>query len=307
MTERDCFKEEFKYYKRKIPPPQYGKVIDFDADILNLSVTKTNNFFDSKINSECCILCQDLGLKDHKSWESYSLKDHKGFLYLKNPFFIKGQQTWIRKCLELYPRKPSVTNLDLHHSNIDDIWSLSQGSNLIEKSYLSKLCWTTLGYHHNWDTKIYNPDHKSDFPKCLKQLSEHVAECLGFKNYNPEAAIVNYYNMKSSLGIHNDHSEENVHAPIISFSFGQTGIFLIGALNKFKVPTAIFLRSGDIVIMSGESRLAFHAVPCIIQEDTTFRYYDSEDKEWSPFKNYIDKSRLNISVRQVYVEKTVSR
>jgi len=47
-------------------------------------------------------------------------------------------------------------------------------------------------------------------------------------------------------------------------SFGQSGIFLIGGKTKQVKPVPILLRSGDIVIMSEESRLAYHGVPKIL-------------------------------------------
>ena len=48
------------------------------------------------------------------------------------------------------------------------------------------------------------------------------------------------------------------------FSFGQAAIFLLGGKSKCTEPTAMFIRSGDIVLMSAEARLCFHAVPKII-------------------------------------------
>lgn len=48
------------------------------------------------------------------------------------------------------------------------------------------------------------------------------------------------------------------------FSFGQDAIFLLGGLTKATEPTAILLRSGDICVMSGSSRLSYHAVPRIL-------------------------------------------
>ena len=47
-------------------------------------------------------------------------------------------------------------------------------------------------------------------------------------------------------------------------SFGQSGIFLIGGKTKQVKPVPILLQSGDVVIMSGESRLAYHGVPRIL-------------------------------------------
>lgn len=53
----------------------------------------------------------------------------------------------------------------------------------------------------------------------------------------------------------------------MGFSFGQHAIFLIGGKTKDEKPSAIFLKSGDIVVMSKESRLSYHAVPRILKTD----------------------------------------
>lgn len=41
-------------------------------------------------------------------------------------------------------------------------------------------------------------------------------------------------------------------------------MFLIGGPTKATKPSAIFLRSGDVMVMTGPSRQAYHAVPRIV-------------------------------------------
>ena len=53
-----------------------------------------------------------------------------------------------------------------------------------------------------------------------------------------------------------------MHTPLCSF--GQSAVFLIGGTTKQIRPTGILLQSGDIVIMSGGCRLAYHGVPKIV-------------------------------------------
>lgn len=75
---------------------------------------------------------------------------------------------------------------------------------------------------------------------------------------------MNYYHMDSTLSGHTDHSEKDLSHPLVSLSFGQSAIFLIGGPTKQVRPKALLLNSGDIVIMSGQSRLAYHGVPKIL-------------------------------------------
>jgi len=50
---------------------------------------------------------------------------------------------------------------------------------------------------------------------------------------------------------------------VCSHSLGQSAVFLIGGKTKETVPVPILLNSGDIVVMSQESRLAYHGIPRI--------------------------------------------
>ena len=105
-------------------------------------------------------------------------------------------------------------------------------------------------------------------------------------------------------------------APLISISLGSSAIFLIGSTSKAIKPRGICVESGDVVIMSGESRLAFHAVPKIFQNkelkhcldydqsDLDDNFKDSTfyvcDEEWQIFYDYIKINRINLNIRQVY-------
>ena len=59
------------------------------------------------------------------------------------------------------------------------------------------------------------------------------------------------------------HEESNL-VYNFNYSFGQPCIFLLGGATKQIEPLAMFLNSGDIVVMSGACRLSYHAVPKVI-------------------------------------------
>jgi alkylated DNA repair protein alkB family protein 1 len=93
-------------------------------------------------------------------------------------------------------------------------------------------------------------------------------------------------------------------APLISLSFGSSAIFLIGGQSKFIKPKAICISSGDVVVMSGESRLAYHAVPKIYKNNdlNLILNLDSNEivNEWTDYYNYIINNRINLNIRQVF-------
>ena len=63
-----------------------------------------------------------------------------------------------------------------------------------------RLRWATLGYHHDWDTKVYSEKNASPFPEDLSTLTGGIAAAAGFPSFLAEAAIVNFYPMDASLG-----------------------------------------------------------------------------------------------------------
>ena len=106
---------------------------------------------------------------------------------------------------------------------------------------IDKLRWVHLGYHFNYDAIDYKPDRRYEFPSDLAGLIQHIAKAIGYPDYSPEAGIVNYYPLGSSMGGHTDHYESDLSLPLISLSFGQSAIFLIGGATRLVKPTGKLL------------------------------------------------------------------
>lgn len=67
--------------------------------------------------------------------------------------------------------------------------------------------------------------------------------------------------MRDSLTAHIDQSELDAVRPLVSFSIGHSGIFLVGGPTRDTEPLPILLQSGDGLILSGkEGRRVFHGV-----------------------------------------------
>jgi alkylated DNA repair protein (DNA oxidative demethylase) len=80
----------------------------------------------------------------------------------------------------------------------------------------------------------------------------------------PEACLINYYGGGAKMSLHQDKDEEDFAAPVLSVSLGDTGIFRVGGRSR-KDPTQSFdLKSGDVVVLDGEDRLAYHGIDRIL-------------------------------------------
>ncbi len=80
----------------------------------------------------------------------------------------------------------------------------------------------------------------------------------------PEACLINYYAHGAKMGLHQDRDEEDFSAPIISVSLGDTGVFRVGGTTRKNPTQSYHLASGDVFVMRGGARLAYHGIDRII-------------------------------------------
>lgn len=98
-------------------------------------------------------------------------------------------------------------------------------------------------------------------PDALLDLWRHIAPDAP----PPEACLINYYGTGARMGLHQDRDEATFDAPAISVSLGDTATFRVGGLNR-KDPTKSFrLQSGDVVVLGGGARLAFHGIDRVLK------------------------------------------
>lgn len=76
----------------------------------------------------------------------------------------------------------------------------------------------------------------------------------------PEACLVNFYGADAKMGLHQDRDEADFDAPVLSISLGDACRFRVGGLNREDKTVALRLESGDVLIIGGKSRFAFHGV-----------------------------------------------
>jgi alkylated DNA repair protein (DNA oxidative demethylase) len=76
----------------------------------------------------------------------------------------------------------------------------------------------------------------------------------------PEACLVNHYAAGTKMGLHQDRDERAFDFPVLSISLGDEARFRLGGTNRNAPTRAFMLRSGDVFIFGGPSRLAFHGV-----------------------------------------------
>jgi alkylated DNA repair protein (DNA oxidative demethylase) len=121
-------------------------------------------------------------------------------------------------------------------------------------------------------------------PKMVLDLWRSVADYL----HGPEACLVNYYAAGTRMGLHQDRDEEDFAAPVVSISLGDACLFRVGGTKRNDPTRSLKLSSGDVVVLGGDARLAFHGVDRIYPGTSTLL------KDWFP-----DGGRINLTLRRV--------
>lgn len=112
----------------------------------------------------------------------------------------------------------------------------------------------------------YEPAHPltgEPWPEMPAKLLELWREVAGYAA-PPEACLINYYTGGARMGLHQDRDEADLSAPVLSVSLGDIALFRVGGKTRKAPIRKIELKSGDVVLLAGEDRLAFHGVDRIL-------------------------------------------
>lgn len=120
-------------------------------------------------------------------------------------------------------------------------------------------------------------------PEVHKVINELRMQGLIPVDFKPESCLVNFYLPGNGLGLHQDKTERNLQAPVISISLGSTGAFEVGDHDRRSKRDKVQLHTGDVFLLSGESRLAYHKVSKLEANDSLL----------------VKGARLNLTIRQV--------
>lgn len=77
---------------------------------------------------------------------------------------------------------------------------------------------------------------------------------------DPECCLINFYGEKARMGLHQDRDEANFEWPVLSISLGDDALFRIGGTDRKDPTKSTWLKSGDVCLMGGDARLAFHGI-----------------------------------------------
>lgn len=85
----------------------------------------------------------------------------------------------------------------------------------------------------------------------------------------PDACLANLYRDGAKMGLHQDKDEQDFSVPVLSVSLGDTAVFRLGATTRGGSTTSMKLHSGDVCVLAGPARLAFHGIDRVLEGSST--------------------------------------
>ena len=85
----------------------------------------------------------------------------------------------------------------------------------------------------------------------------------------PDACLVNLYRPGARMGLHQDRDERDFSHPVISVSLGDKAVFRIGSESRKGQTASLRLASGDVCVLAGRARRAFHGIDRIVPGSST--------------------------------------
>jgi DNA oxidative demethylase len=201
-----------------------------------------------------------------------------GFLVLRRLFDRDEQAALIAACLAVAAQAPFLTP------------TMPDGRPFrVEMTNAGSLGWLAdrQGYRYAAVHPLTGRPWPAPPPAFTAGLDRALAASLGTAAaaaYAPQCFLINRYSpARGRLGLHRDWDERDRAQPIVTFSLGADAVFLAGGATRRNRVERLVVSSGDVVVMAGAARLAYHGI----------------DKLLPGLDAPGDGSRLSITIRRV--------
>ena len=116
---------------------------------------------------------------------------------------------------------------------------------------------------HGYRYQATHPVTGRPWPAMPQVLVALWRELSGYAD-DPEACLINFYAGTAKMGSHQDRDEADFSAPVLSVSLGDDAVFHVGGTKRSDPKVRVTLRSGDVLLLEGESRLALHGIDRVL-------------------------------------------
>jgi alkylated DNA repair protein (DNA oxidative demethylase) len=115
------------------------------------------------------------------------------------------------------------------------------------------------GYQYS-STDPLSGDPWPALPHVLVKLAQELAQHVGTHDFQPDACLINKYEVGIGMGKHQDQDEWSFQWPIVSLSLGLSAIFQVSGNQRNGNNINMLLEDGDVLVMHGPARQFFHGI-----------------------------------------------
>jgi alkylated DNA repair protein (DNA oxidative demethylase) len=108
-----------------------------------------------------------------------------------------------------------------------------------------------------------HPETGAPWPRIPESILA-VWDAVSGWNGPPSSCLLNWYGESARMGLHQDKDEGNFDAPVVSISLGDPARFRMGGTERKMTTQSTILNSGDVVVMGGKARLAYHGIDRVL-------------------------------------------
>lgn len=187
-------------------------------------------------------------MHDLFSHSSQSIEEIQPDIYLLRGFssyqaLIDQVKAVAAKAPFRFMHTPGGKKLNISMTNCGDLGWISEptGYRYSKKDPTSKQAWPAM-------------------PAPFKQLALDAANLANFKDFQPNACLINHYKQGRELTAHQDKNEPDLSQPIVSVSLGMSARFQIHGDARSNKPLEIELYDGDVMVWGRTARLIYHGV-----------------------------------------------
>ena len=131
----------------------------------------------------------------------------------------------------------------------------------VRMTNLGPLGWVSDRTGYRYQTS--HPETGRPWPAMPAIVTDIWRDVAGYRAL-PEACLVNYYQPSARMGLHRDEDEDDLSAPVVSVSLGDTAVYRIGGRERTGKTQSLRLNSGDVLVMGGPARFNYHGIDRIL-------------------------------------------
>lgn len=105
-----------------------------------------------------------------------------------------------------------------------------------------------------------HPQSGAPWPGIPQEILSLWTRFAGAEARAPQCCLINFYAEGARMGLHQDNDEADLSQPVVSLSLGDDGLFRVGGRERGGATRSVWLKSGDVAVLRGPGRLAYHGV-----------------------------------------------